>query len=316
MSGLGSGRRGGAVVFWAVLAALAALAVTALWVHRQAAVDSTPGINWVQVAIGALFFGWPWALAAVIVVVFGFRHSSGIDGADRLLGVATAGAVQVRTTVAATDWGAAMRAELAVIDVPRERWRFARGCAWASLRMGLRRTPVLVAVAIGVALGMLLLTSSRQAAVSSSNVAPLWGLLILVIPVLLVVGSVGAFVSRSARRGIDVAVLALVASFVGIVAVAVPEGARWAETYGEFLLDGDPTGARTASVGAADALTSTFTWGLMQWIPWVVLGPALGARLSRQRRLSTDVVTPSSSATSRSVPGVEARAYVERATAR
>ncbi len=284
MTGTRVSRRRGAVVFWAALAALVVVVVTGVWVHHQLGVDGTPGTNWVQVVGGALIFGWPWALAAIILVALGCRSSSSTDAAGRLLDLATAGAPSVGTATSTTDWGAAMRAELAAIDEPRERWLFARGCAWASLRMGLRRGPVLVSATIGVALGLLLLHSSRQAVGSSGSGAPLWGVLMLVIPVLFVVGAVSAFASRSTRRGLDTAVLVLVASFVGIVAVALPEGARWAQAHGVLLLDGDPAGARTANVGAADALASTFTWGLLQWIPWVVLGPTLGARMSYLRR--------------------------------
>jgi hypothetical protein len=267
-----------------VVAALGALASTAVWVRHQVALDSGSGLDRVQLVVGALFFGWPWALAAAIAVVLGLRACSGTDRASRLLGLATAGAAPADPPLPATDWGAAMRAELAAIEVPRERWQFALGCSWASLRMGLRRVPLLTAVAIGVAFGLLLFSSSRQAASSSGGGAPLWGVLMLVIPVLLTVGAVGAFTSRSMRRGVDVAVLVLVASFVGIAVVAVPEGAHWAATHGALLLDGDAVGDRSSTTGAVDALTSTLTWGLMQWIPWVVLGPALGAWLSRFRR--------------------------------
>ena len=77
----------------------------------------------------------------------------------------------------------------------------------------------------------------------------------------------------------------MLGAFVGIVAVAMPEGARWAETAGVFMLDGDaPVMALTRGAGALDALQSTLIFGSLTWPAWPLIGAVIGAALRRLRR--------------------------------
>jgi hypothetical protein len=105
----------------AAVAALVALGAWVLVIRAGLAADDDPGIPPVEVLVGALFFGWPHALAAATAVVATARTAVGADAPARLLALATSGRRGRRD-----EWGAAMRAELASITAaPRERLRFA-----------------------------------------------------------------------------------------------------------------------------------------------------------------------------------------------
>lgn len=229
--------------------------------------------------VGAtVMLGLPPALAVGLLVRRSLEVAVGHDVPQRLLGVATAGLRGRRRT-----WGAAMRAELAAVDDRGERRRFAVGCALAAMRTGVTRSALLVAATAGAVLAAITFVSSRMS-LGGDRSGSLFGVLVGVTPLVLVgVACVVAFVCASFRAGLEYGFLSLLAALVGIVAVAMPEGARWAETGGIFILDGDATrGALTAWTGALDALLSTLTFGPAAWVPWPVIGAALGLSLRRR----------------------------------
>jgi hypothetical protein len=260
-------------------AALVALGAWALLVRAALAADDDPGIPPVEVLAGALYFGWPYLLAAPVAVVAALRAAVGVDAPARLLAFATSGRRGRRD-----EWGAAMRAELASITgPPRERLRFGAGCALIALRRGWGRSPWIVAAACAALFAALTVVTSR-ASLDGDRTGSLWGVIYGPPQVtLLLVGFVAAWAGRSMRTGIEYAVAALAGILLGVLAAAIPEGALWAREAGVFMLDGDAPSTSaplTAAGGALDAVGSTvLTWGLPHWLPWPVLGAAAGARL-------------------------------------
>jgi hypothetical protein len=254
-------------------AALVAFGAWVLLVRAWLATDRDP----VEVLVGALYFGGPYALAAATAVVAASRVAVGVDAPARLLALVTSGRRD--------EWGAAMRAELAWVTAsPRERLRFAAGCALTALRRGWGRSPWIVAAACAALFAALTVATSR-ASLDGSRAGSLWGVIYGPPQItLLLVGLVAAWTGRSMRTGLEHAVAALAGILLGVLAAAIPEGALWAREAGVFLLDGDaPSTPLTATGGALDALkATTLIWGLPHWLPWPVLGAAAGARLRRR----------------------------------
>jgi hypothetical protein len=271
--------------------ALVALGAWALLIRAALAADDDPGIPPAEVLAGALYFGWPYLVAAPTAVVAASRAAVGVDAPARLLAFATSGRRGRRD-----EWGAAMRAELASITgSPRERLRFAAGCAPTALRRGWGRSPWIAAAACAAVFASLTFATSR-ASLDGSRTGSLWGVIYGPPQItLLLVGLVAAWTGRSMRTGLEHAVAALAGILLGVLAVAIPEGALWAREAGVFMLDGDApttTAPLTVAGGALDAVKSTtLIWGLPHWLPWPVLGAAAGARL-RRRSTSAATVTP------------------------
>ena len=202
-------------------AALVALGAWALLVRALLATDDDPGIPPVEVLVGALYFGGPYALAAATAVVAASRVAVGVDAPARLVALATSGRRGRRD-----EWGAAMRAELASITASRrERLRFAAGCALTALRRGGGRSPWIVAAACAALFAALTVATSR-ASLDGSRTGSLWGVIYGPPQItLLVVGLVAAWTGRSMRTGLEHAIAALAGILVGVLAAAIPEGA-------------------------------------------------------------------------------------------
>ena len=245
-----------------------------------ALLSDDPGVQLRDFISTSLVIGGPPATATWLIVRRAAAEAVGRDTPARLLALATAG---LRGGHAA--WGAAMRAELASIDRRDERRRFAVGRAWTALRTGWTRTGLLVAATVGAGLAATTLFSSR-ASLAGDRTGSLFHVLVVVTPVVLLAVAFGVgFVGASFRSGLEIGLLAMLGALVGIVAVAMPEGARWAETAGVFMLDGDaPVVALTGRAGALDALQSTLIFGSITWPAGPVIGAALGAALRRRRR--------------------------------
>jgi hypothetical protein len=156
------------------------------------------------------------------------------------------------------------------------------GHAWAALRTAWTGAGLLVAALVGAGLAATTLISSR-ASLIGDRAGSLFYVLIVVTPVVLLAVACGiGFARASFWSGVGVGFLAMFGALVGILAVAMPEGARWAETAGTYMLDGDaPLVGLTARAGALDALRSTLIVGPIAWLPWPVIGAAIGAALCR-----------------------------------
>lgn len=106
------------------------------------------------------------------------------------------------------------------------------------MTLGVRAVP-LIAVLVGTGLAAITVVSSR-ASLGGDGSGSLFYVLTAVTPLVLLVVACGVgFVRSSFRSGLGAGLLAALGALVGIVAVATPEGARWAETAGVFMLDGD-----------------------------------------------------------------------------
>jgi hypothetical protein len=198
------------------------------------------------------------------------------DRAGRMLAFAASGLPRNRAV-----WGAAMRAELAAIDEPGARRRFARSATRAALAYG-----------YGIRIGLPLLAGVIVAAISvvASRVMLAdtgTGLLSVTVPIpalvlLLVALAAGAFGS-SARVGLEAGLVALAACAVATFAVLALEGQVWMSLRGVFILDGDPP---RMPVGASGIALNVFTTGmwvghLVVWVPALLIGAALGGWIGR-----------------------------------
>jgi hypothetical protein len=156
------------------------------------------------------------------------------------------------------------------------------GRAWTALRTSWTGAGWLVAAFVGAGLAAATLVSSR-ASLTGDRAGSLFYVLVVVTPVVLVAVACGiGFAEASFWWGTGVGFLALLGALVGILAVAMPEGARWAESAGVYMLDGDaPVLSPTARDGALDALQSTLIFGPITWLPWPVIGAAVGAAVRR-----------------------------------
>lgn len=196
----------------------------------------------------------------------------GRDGAERLLALATAGLAEDRA-----EWGAAMRAELAAIEPPEERRRFARGAAWAAYREGFHRwivggliAAVLVA-AVALAASRLQLPHGRPGVLAVTSSVPAL--------LLLLVALVCAARSRSFRAGVLTGAISIILSFLALTVVLGVEGMVWMDRHGVFVLDADPPKGTAAD--RTDIMLDIFTTGMwfVHAIPWIagaLVGTALG----------------------------------------
>jgi hypothetical protein len=246
------------------------------WAHNALTTD---GGNKLEGLIAVLaIFGTPLAIASALVVERSASAGRGRDRPERLLGLATAGLRGSRR-----EWGAAMRAELASIDAPRERRRFARGCAVAAIRAGTGWRPWLIAIGVGVAFAVGTYAASR-ASLAGGRSGIMGYTLLPPVAALFSLAFATALVTRSFRSGLVTAVLALVAGLVGMLAVAMVEAAHWYDVAGVYLMDGDaPKEGGLDRVGAVlDPVAPTFVvFHLLIWAPWTVLGAAAGSWLRR-----------------------------------
>jgi hypothetical protein len=224
------------------------------------------------VAVAGLL-GTPLAIAGA-VLAYGFaRAARGRDLPERILGLATAGLRAPRDA-----WGAAMRAELANIDDPRERRRFAVGCIVTAFRIGPGRGPWLIALGVGVVFAIGTFAASR--ATLAGGRGGIIGLTITWPPlVLFAVALLTALARRSFRTGLVSGILAMLAGLVGMLVVAMAEAAHWYDVAGVFLMDGDrPKGGldRLDAVLNPASVFFAIVYVLV-WTPWPVLGAAVGS---------------------------------------
>jgi hypothetical protein len=122
------GRVGGLVV-----SAAAATPFVALWVGMMRSADDPLTVRVrLDMAIWMAVFGTPWMVAAWLLWRAWWRRTgaelSVLDGPALLLAAAAATLPADRR-----DWGTAMTAELAQVQDPTARWRFAAGCARAAV---------------------------------------------------------------------------------------------------------------------------------------------------------------------------------------
>ena len=177
------------------------------------------------------------------------------------------------------DWGAAVRAELASISVPRERRRFALGVTAAMLGTRRRRWSGLLAVSVAVAFAAGLLGFSR-ATVGTGGVG---SVSVLVPPVLLfAIGFLCARSTRSLGFGVETGVLTAFTTLVAMAVVLGVEAAHWFDVAHVSVLDGEYVAFGTSRAAVLDAVHPIIVLvHLLFWLPWPVLGARAGIRARR-----------------------------------
>ena len=203
------------------------------------------------------------------------------DVADRILAAAaTLTGERTSSDVDQVDWGAALRAELATITVPRERRRFALGAAVALLGKPPSRRSLVVAAGVAVAFGAGLLGISRAGLGDDG----LGSVTMLAPPVMLFeIAYLCARSTRSLRFGLETGVVAALTTLVSVAVVFGVEAAHWYHLAPDVsVLDGnyvDFDSTRAAILDAANPIILLVH--LLFWSPWPVLGSVAGARTRR-----------------------------------
>jgi hypothetical protein len=260
------------------ITAITAIVVLGLWVWvgwAMAAGDGSATLAEVGWTVGLV--GLPYTAAAAVLASHLVRAARGRDVPARLLSLTTAGRRGPRD-----EWGAAMRAELDSVADPKERRRFAAGCALTALRVGWGRAPWLVAAAAFGCFAAATFAGSRVMLAGDRT-----GILVGVLGpglVFLAVALVAARSGRSFRAGLETGLAGFFAALAGILAVAAFEAVVWYREAGVWLIDGDTPAGGIAGPGAAvwDAVGGVTFFYLLFNIPWPVLGAALGS-LSAKR---------------------------------
>jgi O-antigen/teichoic acid export membrane protein len=203
------------------------------------------------------------------------------DVAERLVaGVATLTGEGTSSDGEQVDWGAALRAELATITVPRERRRFALGAAVALLGKPHTRSSFVVAAGVAVAFGAGLLGVSRAGLGDDG----LGSVTMLLPPVLLfAIASWCARSRRSLRFGLDTGILAALTTLVAVAVVYGVEAAHWYHLAPDVsVLDGDHVDLDSTRAAVLDAANPVILLvHLVFWSPWPLLGARAGARAPR-----------------------------------
>ncbi|NHF61844.1 hypothetical protein [Microcella pacifica] len=200
------------------------------------------------------------------------------DGAERLLTLGTTGLPAHRA-----EWGTAMRAELAAIDDPGARRRFARSASFAAFRQGF-----VIRIGFGLITGVLVAAVALMASrLQLADGAP--GLLEVTVPVpaflLLLAALLSAGLTRSFRIGLETGAVAFIASSIALFTVLATEGLIWMDRHGVFLLDGDPPRGPIDTSAVVFNIFSTGMWvgHLIVWWPALLIGAALGAWIGGRR---------------------------------
>jgi hypothetical protein len=239
------------------------IATTALFVSSWAWSSPT------ELLLPTAFLGLPLALAGSVLAYRLAAAPSDRDLAERLLDLATTGR---------DEWERAMRAELASIEDPKERRRFALGCLVTTVRVEARsRWPIVIGTGVVLAIGTLV--TSRVLLGGQRT-----GIMIFTLyPPAVALFAVSLITARRAgsfRAGLVVGALASVAAILGVFAMAMLEAGQWHDAAGVYIMDGDAPKHAIDRIGATlDAISPNFLlFHLWTWAAWPVLGAALGAR--------------------------------------
>ena len=202
------------------------------------------------------------------------------DVAERLLAAAaTLTGEHTSSDGKQVDWGAALRAELATITVPRERRRFALGAAVALLGRPHSRRSFVVAAGVAVAFGAGMLGISRAGLGDDG----LGSVTMLLPPVMLfTIGYLCARSRRSLRFGLETGILAALTTLVAVAVVYGVEAAHWYHVAPDVsVLDGDHVDFDSTRAAVLDAAHPIILLvHLVFWSPW----PVLGAWAGREHR--------------------------------
>ncbi|GIF67416.1 hypothetical protein Ais01nite_54510 [Asanoa ishikariensis] len=228
--------------------------------------------------LAALIWAAPWPVIGASLGANADARHPVRDSWQLLLDLTTAGLPESRSA-----WGAALRAELAVIDPPKERRGFALGGAWAALRSGASRRAWLGAAGVLLVVAAVSLAASRWSlAHGRGGVLVFW----TTVPnaLLLAVALATAWRTRSFGTGLRAGALAGFAALVAVLLVGIPEAVVWANERAGYLTTGDAVPPDWQSA-VRDLLRPEFLVSmLVAWTAAVANGAAIGAALGRLHR--------------------------------
>jgi hypothetical protein len=254
---------------------------TAAWIAGALAVAVVLSMLSPFVGGVALLLAVPIAVAGSILRRRPPKGHAERDVAERLVSAAATVADERPSPEGAeVGWGAALRAELASITVPRERRRFALGAVAALLGRRHRLWSFLLAAGVAAAFGTGLLGVSRAALGDDG----LGSVTMLLPPVLLfAVGYLCARSTRSLRFGLETGILAAVTTLVAVAVVYGIEAAHWYDLAPNVsVLDGGQVAFDSTRAAVLDAVHPVILLvHLVFWSPWPVLGAVAGARTRR-----------------------------------
>ena len=194
-----------------------------------------------------------------------------------LLEFATADLSDSRST-----WSTALRAELAAIDPPAERRRFALGGVWTALRSGWPRGVWVQAIGVAFAVAVGSFVASRWSlAHSRGGILSFW----ITFPGLLIfaVALGAAWRTRSFSSGLRTALVAGFAAMMAALAVGIPEAMLWASERAGYLTTGDAV-PPSWQAAVRDVLRPEFLAAMVAfWTMGATSGAALGKALARLR---------------------------------
>ncbi|GAA1285056.1 hypothetical protein Psi02_32620 [Planotetraspora silvatica] len=233
-----------------------------------------------EVFLAALIWALPWPVLGAALgaraEIAGRRHAVR-DVWQLLLDLATADLPGNRSA-----WGAALRSELAAIDPPAERRRFAFGGAWAALRSGRPHGARMQAGGVALLVAGGSFAASRWSLAHDQGGIPgFW------VPapsaLLLAVALATAWRDRSFGSGLRAGVLGGIGALVAILAVGIPEAVVWMRERAGYLSTGDAV-PPTWQAAVLDVLRPEFVVVMIVfWAVGVVGGSALGSALGRRR---------------------------------
>jgi hypothetical protein len=254
------------------------------WLFKLATETPELRVQYLMSAILVSLFATLWvAVARLLWRAWWARASANgapTDGPALLLALALAALPDDRR-----EWAAAMTAELTHLPGRRARWWFAAGGIRVALfapGVGSRwrgaAVPGLVA-SMGLAAGLLLASRAalRSAGGLEAGVAPY---LFLGAPALILVATaIAGARGRTFAAAVPAAVWTVALGALLMFAVGTVEASRWSELHGRLIFDGE----RNHPPGR---IPDSFAWGLLVlplwWLPFGVLGAALGHRLRRR----------------------------------
>ena len=254
------------------------------WLFKVATDTPEFAVQYLATAILLGLFATLWAAAARLLWRAWWArarvYGAPADGPALLLALAVAALPDDRH-----EWGVAMIAELAHLQGRRARWWFAAGGVRVALfapGLGSRWGAAPLGLAASVVLGAGLLLASRVALRSDggreAGVAPY---LFLGAPALLLIASsLAAVRGRSFRAGVQGAVWTVAVGALLMLAVGTVEASHWHQLHGRLIFDGERN-------HPPDRVPDIFDWGLLAlplwWLPFGILGAALGHRWFRSR---------------------------------
>ncbi|MEV4890703.1 hypothetical protein AB0K48_15055 [Nonomuraea sp. NPDC055795] len=237
--------------------------------------------------LAALLWALPWPILGAALTTRATSRRPAGDLWQLLLDLATTDMPDHRS-----PWGAALRAELATIDPPAQRRRFALGGLWTILRTTAPHRAWIPATAVALLIAAGSFAASRWSlAHERGGILDFW----LTAPALLLLtlALTTAWRTRSFGSGLRTTAPAALAALTAILAVGIPEALHWASLRAGYLSTGDAV-PPTWQAAALDVVRPEFLIGMIAfWTAATIGGAALGTALARPHTATPDLTARS-----------------------